>query len=64
VFAEAALQKVKKVAYQAILGSIDRMAAEFISNTAMIASNPKAALIGFKKFAGLSYLGAKKELIY
>jgi hypothetical protein len=58
--AEAALQKVKKVAYQAILGSIDRMGAEFLSNTAMIASNPKAALIGFKKFAGLSYLGAKK----
>ena len=53
---------IEKFAYQAILASVTRMGAEFISNITMALSNPKAAAIGFKRFKNLSLSGGKLGL--
>ena len=60
--AESLIGKVKTIAYGSILGSIPRMGAEFLSNMAMVASDPKAAMIGFKNFKLISLTGGKQGL--
>lgn len=57
---EMFLNRVKRNAYQAILAGVPRMGIELASNFSFVMANPKAALLGFKEFAGLSYLGGKK----
>ena len=57
---EVFLNRIKRNAYQAILAGVPRMGIELASNFSFVMANPKAALLGFKKFAGLSYLGGKK----
>ncbi len=57
---EMFLNRIKRNAYQAILAGVPRMGIELASNFSFVMANPKAALLGFKKFAGLSYLGGKK----
>lgn len=57
---EMFLNRVKRNAYQAILAGVPRMGIELASNFSFVMANPKAALLGFTEFAGLSYLGSKK----
>ena len=52
--------KVKRIAYQAILGSVTRMGSEIISNMSMIVADPKAAAKGFSEFSKLSFLSRKE----
>jgi len=52
--------KVKRIAYQAILGSVTRMVSEIQSNMSMIIADPKAAMTGFTKFGKLSFLSRKE----
>ena len=52
--------KVKRIAYQAILGSVTRMGSEIISNMSMIVADPKAAARGFSEFSKLSFLSRKE----
>ncbi len=57
---EMFLNRIKRNAYQAILAGVPRMGIELASNLSFAMANPKAALLGFKKFSGLAYLGGKK----
>jgi len=57
---EMFLNRIKRNAYQAILAGVPRMGIELVSNFSFVMANPKAALLGFTEFAGLSYLGGKK----
>jgi len=52
--------KVKRIAYQAILGSVTRMGSEIITNMSMIIADPKAAARGFSEFSKLSFLSRKE----
>ena len=52
--------KVKRIAYQAILGSVPRMGSEIIANMSMIVADPKAAARGFSEFSKLSFLSRKE----
>ena len=60
--AEILIKKVKTIAYGAILGSVPRMGAEFLSNMAMVTSDPQAAMIGFRDFKLISITGGKQGL--